>query len=52
MIDTHFISKQNQFLHLDTKKILTAPLFILLESVQSHLTGNETKNKTNQNSRM
>ena len=30
MVDTHFKSKQNQFLHLDTKKILSAPLYILL----------------------
>ena len=32
MVDTHFKkSKQNQFLHLDTKKILCAPLYILLD---------------------
>ena len=30
MIDTHFKSEQNQFLHLDTEKILSAPLYILL----------------------
>ena len=30
MIDTHFKSKQNQLLHLDTEKILSAPLYILL----------------------
>ena len=32
MIDTHFKIRQNQFLHLDTEKILTAPLYILLNS--------------------
>ena len=31
MVDTHFKSKQNQFLHLDTKKILSAPPYILLD---------------------
>ena len=31
MIDAHFKSKQNQFLHLDSEKILSAPLYILLE---------------------
>jgi len=31
MVDTHFKSKQNQFLHLDTKKILSAPLYIFLD---------------------
>ena len=32
MIDTHFKSEQNQFLHLDTdtETILSAPLYILL----------------------
>ena len=30
MVDTHIKSKQNQFFHLDTKKILSAPLYILL----------------------
>ena len=30
MIDTHFKSEQNQFLHLDTEEILSAPLYILL----------------------
>ena len=30
MVDTHFKSEQNQLLHLDTKKILSAPLYILL----------------------
>ena len=30
MVDTHFKSNQNQFLHLETKKILSAPLYILL----------------------
>ena len=30
MIETHFISYQNLFLHLDTKQILSAPLYILL----------------------
>ena len=30
MVDTHFKSEQNQFLHLDTKKIFSAPLYILL----------------------
>ena len=30
MIDTHLKSLQNQFMHLDTVKILTAPLCILL----------------------
>ena len=33
MVDTHFKSEQNLFLHLDTEKILSAPLYILLESV-------------------
>ena len=32
MIDTHFKSEQNQFLHLDTETILSAPLYILLEN--------------------
>ena len=32
MIDTHFKSEQNQFLHLDTETILSAPLYILLAS--------------------
>ena len=32
MIDTQFKSEQNQFLHLDTETILSAPLYILLES--------------------
>ena len=32
MVDTHIKSKQNQFFHLDTKKILSAPLYILLAS--------------------
>ena len=33
MIDTHFKSEQNQFLHLDTdtETILSAPLYILLD---------------------
>ena len=31
MVDTHFKSEQNQFLHLDTETILSAPLYILLE---------------------
>ena len=31
MVDTHFKSEQNQFLHLDTEKILSAPLYILLD---------------------
>ena len=30
MINTHFKSEQNQFLHLDTEVILSAPLYILL----------------------
>ena len=30
MVDTHFKSKQNQFLHLDTKKFLSASQYILL----------------------
>ena len=30
MIDTHFKSEQNQFLHLDTETILSASLYILL----------------------
>ena len=30
MIDTHFKSEQNQFLHLDTETNLSAPLYILL----------------------
>ena len=30
MVDTHFKSEQNQFLHLDTEKILSAPPYILL----------------------
>ena len=30
MIDTHFKSEQNQFLHLDTEKILSSPLYILI----------------------
>ena len=34
MIDAHFKSKQNQFLHLDTGTILSAPLYILLDHVQ------------------
>ena len=36
MVDTHFKSKQNQFLHLDTKKILSAPLYILLAIIGKH----------------
>ena len=32
MVDTHLKSYQNQFLHLDTEKILSAPLYILLGS--------------------
>ena len=31
MIDTHFKSEQNQFLHLDTKKILSSPQYILID---------------------
>ena len=31
MIDSYFKSWQNQFLHLDTEKILSAPLYNLLE---------------------
>ena len=30
MIDTYFKSEQNQFCHLDTETILSAPLYILL----------------------
>ena len=30
MVDTHFKSEQNQFLHLDTEAILSPPLYILL----------------------
>ena len=33
MINAHFKSLQNQFLHIDTEKILTAPLYILLEAL-------------------
>ena len=31
MTDKHFKSQQNQFLNLDTEKILSAPLYILLD---------------------
>ena len=31
MVDTHFKSKQNLLLYLDTEEILTVPLHILLE---------------------
>ena len=31
MVDTHFKSEQNQFLHLDTEAILSPPLYILLD---------------------
>ena len=31
MIDTHFNSEQNQFLHLDSEKILSSPLYKLLD---------------------
>ena len=34
MIDTHFKSEQNQFLHLDTETILSAPLYILLAQIK------------------
>ena len=33
MVDTHFKSEQNLFLHLDTETILSAPLYILLEQM-------------------
>ena len=36
MSDTHFKSYQNQFLHLDTEKILSAPLYILLGLKQTY----------------
>ena len=47
MIDTHFISKENHFLHLDSKKILSALLYILLASNQTkHLKQVSITNKT------
>ena len=33
MVDTHFKSEQKQFLHLDTEKILLAPLCFLLDTL-------------------
>ena len=37
MIDAQFKSKQNQFLHFDTDKILSSPLYILLGRYLSHV---------------
>ena len=34
MVDTHFKSEQNQFLHLDTEAILSPPLYILHGSLK------------------
>ena len=43
MIDTHFKSEQNQFLHLDTETILSAPLYILPATCERSLRKKEIR---------